>query len=60
MIYANQKNDKGQIKIYLEKRQKKMIKQIYEIPALKNNKSLLRYLIIAMPKKTGIINKFKT
>ncbi len=37
-----------------------MIDRVYEIPTLEDNRGLPRRLIVAMPKKRGIINRLET
>lgn len=51
MIRARWEDDKSQIKIYLEKKCKEIMKWAYKIPTLENNKNLSRYLITVISKK---------
>ncbi len=45
--------------IYSERRQKEMMDWVYEISVPKDNGDLLCHLVVAMPKKKGIIGRLE-
>ena len=51
IVRARWEDDEGRTEIHLEREWKKMIEQIYEIPAPENIGDLPRRLILAVPKK---------
>ena len=51
IILARWEDDEGWTEIHLEREWKEMIERAYKISKPKNNKDLLRHLIVAVPKK---------
>ncbi len=60
VIRASWKDDEDWMEIYSEREWKEMMDQACKIPAPKNNGGLPRRLIVAVPKKIGIVNKLET
>lgn len=59
MVCASWENNKSWTEIYLEQKQKKMMKQANEILLFEDNRGLPYYLIIVVFKKKDIISKLE-
>lgn len=51
IVYISWKDDESLTEIHSERKQKKIMKQAYKIPALEDNRGLSHHLIVAMLKK---------
>lgn len=56
-VYISQRDDEDWIEIYSKRKQKVIIKRIYKILIPKDNRDLPHCLVVAIPKKKGMISK---
>ncbi len=57
VIRGSWEDDKNWMKIHSEREWKEMMDQACEIPVPEDNKGLPRRLVVAVPKKSGIISR---
>ena len=60
VVCATWDYDEGWTEIYSEREWKEMMQRAFEIPAPKNNGGFSRRLVVSVPRKKGIVSRFKT
>ena len=60
VMRASWEDDEDWTEIHSEREWKEMMDQACEIPAPEDNGGLPRRLVVAVPKKRGMVSRFKT
>ncbi len=59
VIRTSWEDDEDWTEIHSKRKWKEMMDRAYEIPAPEDNEGLPRRLVVAMPKKRGIVSRLK-